>query len=109
MGIKIELAELQRIATRTQDIEGELSTDLAKMTSQLSDICANVQSSELTAANDNLTRAINDIASKVSTNLPRIIEFLNAQIVNYARTNEETKSKIDSLVSAVNSSIQGDQ
>lgn len=109
MGIKIELAEIQRISSRSQDIERELATDLSKMSTQLGDICENVQSSELTSANNNLVQSINDVASRVSTNLPKIIDFLNRQIGSYVQTNAETKSEIDSLISSVNSTFGSGQ
>lgn len=109
MAIKIELAEIQRLSTRSQDIERELAMDFNKMSSQLGDICDNVQSSELTAANSNFIQSINDVATKVSTNLPKIISFLNDQISKYEQTNANTKSEIDSLVSSITSVFGSDQ
>lgn len=99
--MKIELAEMQRILTRTQDINEGLSTQLSDMASTLEAICANVNSSELTASNQKLTASITDIANTVKTNLPAIIEFLGNQINSYQTTNADTKSSIDSLISAV--------
>ena len=99
--MKIDLAEMQRILTRSQDINNNLDTEFAEMASTLDEICANVSSSELTESNKKLTSAIVEISNKVKTNLPAIIEFLRTQISSYQATNESTKSQIDSLISAV--------
>ncbi len=99
--MKIELAEMKRILTRSQDINETLNSELTDMAKTLEEICANVNSSELTASNQRLTNSIVDISNTVKTNLPRIIEFLNTQISSYETTNANTKSQIDSLISAV--------
>lgn len=104
--MKIELAELQRIASRSQDIETELNNELTKMNMTLDEICTNVQSSELTASNQNLTRAIADVSNKIQINLPKIIEFLQSQIASYEATNTSTRQQIDSLISSVNSTFE---
>ena len=88
----LDLAELKRIASRSQDIEIELKDELSKMVSTLEEICGNVQSSEWTASNQNLTHALTDVSNRIQTNLPRIIEFLNAQISSYEATNANTKA-----------------
>lgn len=103
--MKLDLAELQRITTRSQDIKDTLNTELNNMVSTLEEICSNVQSSELTASNQNLTKGITDVATKIQTNLPTIIEFLQSQISSYEATNASTKESIDSLVSSVNSTF----
>lgn len=103
--MKLDLAELQRITTRSQDIKDTLNTELNNMVSILEEICSNVQSSELTASNQNLTKGITDVATKIQTNLPTIIEFLQSQISSYEATNASTKESIDSLVSSVNSTF----
>lgn len=99
--MKIDLAEMQRILTRSQDINESLNTELTDMAKILDEICTNVNSSELTASNQRLTNSIIEISNKVKTNLPQIIEFLNTQIQSYEATNTSTKSQIDSLISAV--------
>lgn len=103
--MKINLAELQRIIVRSQQINDSLNNELGYMSKILDDICNNVNSSELTASNHNLTSAINDISTKVKTNLPRVIEFLNSQVQSYETTNTNTKQQIDSLISAVDSAL----
>lgn len=103
--MKIQLAELQRIISRSQSINDTLSTELNNMKSKLEEICNNVQSSELTASNQNLTNAIVDISARVQNNLPRVIDFLNSQVQSYQATNESTKEQIDSLISAVDSTL----
>lgn len=102
MAIKLELSELQRISGRTSDINEELAHDLSEMVNELNNICSNVQSSELTSANENLTNAIESIAEAVKKNLPEIIAFLNKQIEAYGATNETTKAAIDNLISSIN-------
>lgn len=104
--MKIDLAELKRIASRSKDIETELSEDLTRMNTTLDEICTNVQSSELTESNQNLTRAIADVSSKIQANLPTINEFLNSQIASYEATNISTKQQIDNLISSVNSTFE---
>lgn len=103
--MKIQLAELQRIITRSQNINDNLNAELSRMAKVLDDICNNVNSSELTASNRNLVNAINDTSEKVRTNLPRVIEFLNSQVASYQSTNANTKQQIDSLISAVDSAL----
>ncbi len=103
--MKIELAELQRIATRSQDIDTSLNAEFTQMASTLEEICVNINSSELTASNQNLTKAIADVSNKVKTNLPAIIEFLKTQITSYQATNANTKEQLDSLISSVNSTF----
>lgn len=103
--MKIELTELQRILSRSETINETLNTELTNINDTLQDICANVSSSELTAANQNLTNAINDISETVKANLPKVIEFLNAQINSYQTTNENIKQSLDSLISEVDSSL----
>lgn len=99
--MKIDLAEMQRIHARSQDINENLAVEFANMANTLDEICANVNSSELTESNRKLTNAIVEISNKVKTNLPVIIEFLRTQINAYEATNASTKSQIDSLISAV--------
>lgn len=99
--MRIDLAEMQRILTRSQDINESLSSELTDMSNTLEEICANVNSSELTASNQKLTTAIVEISNTVKANLPMIIEFLSNQVSSYQATNESTKSQIDSLISAV--------
>ena len=103
--MKIELTELQRILSRSETINETLNTELTNINDTLQDICTNVSSSELTAANQNLTNAINDISETVKANLPKVIEFLNAQINSYQTTNENIKQSLDSLISEVDSSL----
>lgn len=103
--MKIQLAELQRIISRSQNINDNLNSELNNMKNKLEEICNNVNSSELTASNHNLTNAIVDISSRVQNNLPRVIEFLNSQVTSYEATNTNTKQQIDSLISAVDSAL----
>lgn len=101
--MKIELAEMQRILTRSRDVNENLGTELSDMSKTLEEICANVNSSELTASNQKLTGAIIEISNSVKTNLPLIVDFLSKQVSSYEATNESIKSQIDSLISAVDS------
>lgn len=106
MGLKIELTELKRISSRSHDISEELNSDLDRMATLLEEICANVNSSELTGVNRNLVDAINGVGQKVRVNFPRIIEFLDTQVGNYERTNVDTKGKIDALVSSIDETFK---
>lgn len=101
--MKIELSEMQRILTRSRDVNENLGTELSDMSKTLEEICANVNSSELTASNQKLTGAIIEISNSVKTNLPLIVDFLSKQVSSYEATNESIKSQIDSLISAVDS------
>jgi division protein CdvB (Snf7/Vps24/ESCRT-III family) len=101
MAIKIELAELKRITTRSKDLYIDLNSTLSKVETELDAICTNVRSSELTSANENLVSSINTVSDKIKTNLPVINEFLSSQIDAYNQTNIDTKSEIDSLVSSI--------
>ncbi len=107
--MNIELAEIQRLITRSQDIESQLVSDFGNMTEELNDIANNVQSSDLVSANGNLIQAIEAASTSVSTNLPEIINFLNSQIVNYERTNTETKEQLDSLTNMIDSTFGSGQ
>ncbi len=106
--MKIELTELKRITSRAQDINTDLDRDLTKMSTLLDSIVANVCSSELASVNKNLVDAVTGVADKVRTNLPKIIEFLNAQIGSYTETNESAKEQIDSLVSMIDGAFKSE-
>lgn len=101
--MKIDLIEMKRILSRSQNINETLNTELSDMARILEEICANVNSSELTTSNQRLTNSIVEISNTVKNNLPQIIEFLSTQINSYEATNSSTKSQIDSLISAVDS------
>ena len=60
MAIQIELTQLQRLTSRSEQIASTLNTELTTISSTLEDICSNVQSSELTSANQNLKQAVNN-------------------------------------------------
>ncbi len=107
MAIRIELSELKRISGRTTDINSELARDLSEMVNELNNVCNNVRSSELTAANADLTSVINTISNRIKTNLPQIIAFLNKQVDAYGATNETTRAAIDNLVSSIDKSFGG--
>lgn len=99
----IELAELQKILVRSEGIKDSLNTEFSNMSTELNEICTNVRSSELTAANEGLSKAITDLADKVNTNLPIIIEFLESQVRSYGNTNTSIQEQINSLIEAVDS------
>lgn len=99
--MKIELAEMKKILSTSQEINSELTKQLNDMSKTLEEICTNVNSSELTASNQKLTSSIVEISNSIKTNLPQIINFLRTQISSYEATNDETKAQIDSLVSAI--------
>lgn len=106
MAMRIELSELQRLTSRSREIEGTLNTELNKISSILEDICNNVQSSELTNANQNLKQAITNAINTINKYLPNINRFMEDQVNQYIKANESAKSEIDSLISSINSTFQ---
>lgn len=106
MAIQIQLTEIKNLTTRSIDVTSRLNNELTSVVSLLEEICNNVQSSELMAANNNLKNAITNASNTINTNMPEINNFLIDQVEHYTGTNESAKSQIDSLVSSINSTFQ---
>lgn len=106
MAMRIELLELKRIASRSQNINEEMANDLLHMANLLEEICTNVNSSNLTSVNRNLVNAINEVSSRIKNNFPQIINFLNNQVTAYENTNINTEQNIDSLINSLDATFK---
>ena len=85
--MKIEIAELRRIFTRSEDINQELKTTFTKINETLNEICANVKSSGLNEVNVEFTNYVSELANYLKTNIDVIIAFLNSQVDAYSTQN----------------------
>ncbi len=99
---KIELLEVKRLASRGAEINTEINNQLTQLTSTLEEICANVQSSSLNQANQNLLDAIRNINTIIGKNFPQIVSFLDSQISEYDKINVEAETEINNLTNSIN-------
>lgn len=103
--MNIQIDELQKLISKSQNINGNLNIELNNMKNKLEEICNNINSNELTASNQNLRLSIEELSNKVQNNLPKIIDFLNSQVKSYQVNVEAAKKQLDTLVSEVNNNI----
>ncbi len=97
--MKIEIAELRRIFTRSEDINQELKTTFTKINETLNEICANVKSSGLNEVNVEFTNYVTEVANELTTNIDVIIAFLNSQVEAYSTQNVSTEQDLSATSS----------
>lgn len=105
MSITLNIPELKKVSSECIELSGTLDTSFQNIIKDLQDICANVQSTELTESNNNLLDSINNISSGITNNLPKVAEFLNTQIATYEKTNEIAEADLNSLISSIGENI----
>ena len=97
--MKIEIAELRRIFTRSEDINQELKTTFTKIYETLNEICANVKSSDLNEVNVEFTNYVTEVANELTTNIDVIIAFLSSQVEAYSTQNVSTEQDLSATSS----------
>ena len=97
--MKIEIAELRRIFTRSEDINQELKTTFTKINETLNEICANVKSSGLNEVNVEFTNYVTEVVNELTTNIDVIIAFLNSQVEAYSTQNVSTEQDLSATSS----------
>ncbi len=97
--MKIEIAELRRIFTRSEDINQELKTTFTKINETLNEICANVKSSGLNEVNVEFTNYVTEVADELTTNIDVIIAFLSSQVEAYSTQNVSTEQDLSATSS----------
>ena len=105
--MNIDLSELMRISTMCADINNTIITGLSSVNANLDEICANVNSSSLESATNNLKDSISQISKTVSDKLPTVQTFLNEQLSKYSADNAEAKARLDQLMSTIGNSFGG--
>lgn len=97
--MKIEIAELRRIFTRSEDINQELKTTFTKINETLNEICANVKSSGLNEVNVEFTNYVTEVGNELTTNIDVIIAFLSSQVEAYSTQNVSTEQDLSATSS----------
>ena len=97
--MKIEIAELRRIFTRSEDINQELKTTFTQINETLNEICANVKSSGLNEVNVEFTNYVTEVANELTTNIDVIIAFLSSQVEAYSTQNVSTEQDLSATSS----------
>lgn len=97
--MKIEIAELRRIFTRSEDINQELKTTFTKINETLNEICANVKSSGLNEVNVEFTNYVTEVANELTTNIDVIIAFLSSQVEAYSTQNVSAEQDLSATSS----------
>lgn len=95
----LDLTELMRLKGRLGDINIELGNTLNSVSTELENVCNNINSSDLKAANEAIKEKILTLASKINANVARLDEFMGNQLSTYKVSNEDAQASLKELVS----------
>ena len=100
--MNINIEELRRLFSRSEDINAQLKDNFNNIVIELNNVCDNVKSTRLTEINKEFTEYVNEIATKLTTNMEVVIAFLENQISSYSGTNESSEAQFNELNNQLN-------
>ncbi|HBA37386.1 MAG TPA: hypothetical protein DCY94_01555 [Firmicutes bacterium] len=97
----INITELLRLKGILNDTHGSIRDNLSGISSEISSINGNLDSSSLSRANGDMLEKISALSNIIDVNLDKLIAFLGEQIDKYQVTNDEAKTELYNLVNTI--------
>lgn len=103
--INLEVGELKRISSRSEDINSEVRSTLGKINGTLNDISSIITSNYLTSGNQRIAETIGIISRNINNSLTGIKAFLDDQVVKYENSVEQALEALTRLIQMLDSSF----
>lgn len=105
--INVEIGELMRLSSRSEDINGDIKSTFNGINSVLDNISGIVRSDTLTGANNLQKDGVSTLMASIDNNLNNIKVFLDNQIKNYTVSVDDALDSLNRLIMSINSTYGG--
>lgn len=105
--INVEIGELMRLSSRSEDINGDIKSTFNGINSVLDNISGIVRSDTLTGANNLQKDGVSTLMTNIDNNLNNIKMFLDNQIKNYTVSVDDALDSLNRLIMSINSTYGG--
>lgn len=105
--INVEIGELMRLSSRSEDINGDIKSTFNGINSVLDNISGIVRSDTLTGANNLQKDGVSTLMTNIDNNLNNIKMFLDNQIKNYTVSVDDALNSLNRLIMSINSTYGG--
>lgn len=105
--INVEIGELMRLSSRSEDINGDIKSTFNGINSVLDNISSIVRSDTLTGANNLQKDGVSTLMTNIDNNLNNIKVFLDNQIKNYTVSVDDALDSLNRLIMSINSTYGG--
>lgn len=105
--INVEIGELMRLSSRSEDINGDIKSTFNGINSVLDNISGIVRSDTLTGANNLQKDGVSTLMTNIDNNLNNIKVFLDNQIKNYTVSVDDALDSLNRLIMSINSTYGG--
>lgn len=105
--INVEIGELMRLSSRSEDINSDIKSTFNGISSVLDNISSIVRSDTLTGANNLQKDGVSTLMTNIDNNLNNIKVFLDNQIKNYTVSVDDALDSLNRLIMSINSTYGG--